>query len=181
MAKAANNELLRGVRGKVGGFVVRQMRDGSIRLSAKPDFSNRSFSQGQKDHQQRFKQASAYARQAAQSEPAYAELARRTNRNAYNIALSDWFNPPVIQSIERAGETLRIVASDDVMVINVRLQILDDTGEVLEEGQALQPDPESVPEWWEYVPHAEGQTIVVEAWDLAGNRTEATSSAWVFA
>src|SRR5687768_2032768 len=115
MAKAANNIVLDGVSGKLGRIVVRQMRDGSIRLSAPPDFSDRQFSESQKDHQKRFKQAAAYARQAAQLQPVYAEQARNTMKNAYNIALSDWFHPPVIDWVERRGETILVEASDDVM------------------------------------------------------------------
>jgi len=44
MARAANNVLLLGVSGKLGGVVIRQMRDGSIRPSAPPDFRDRQFS-----------------------------------------------------------------------------------------------------------------------------------------
>ena len=175
MARAANNILLRGVSGKLGGLVIRQMRDGSIRLSAQPDFSNRQFSSAQKEHQKRFKKAAAYARQAAQVEPIYAELAERTMRSAYNIALSDWFNPPVIHHIERRAGRIRVQASDDVRVASVRVQILDEKGEVLEEGEAIQGNLEIGPEWWEYVSNSEGQTIVAEAWDLAGNSTESAS------
>ena len=170
MAKAANNIVLDGVSGKLGGMVIRQMRDGSIRLSARPDFRDRQFSNRQKDHQKRFKEAAAYARQAAQTEPIYAELAGRTMRNAYNIALSDWFHPPAINCVERIGETIRVEASDNVKVAKVRVRILDEKGKVVEEGDAIRRDPELRPERWEYISNIEGQ-IVVEARDLAGNRT----------
>ena len=137
-----------------------------------PDFNNRQFSRAQKDHQERFKLAAAYARRAVRMEPAYAELARRTMRKAYNIALSDWFRSPVISSIERIGKSIRIEAGDDVMVTKVRVQILNEKGECLEEGYALQRDPELCPEWWEYASKTEAETILAEAWDLAGNHTK---------
>jgi hypothetical protein len=174
MAKVTNNILLRGVSGKLGGLVIRQMRDGSIRLSVPPDFGERQFSEAQKQHQERFRQAAAYARRAARMEPAYAELARRTLKKAYNIALSDWFNPPVIYAIERTGDVIRVEASDDVLVARVHVQILDSEGSVLEEGEAFQRDPEAIPEWWEYGTHTAGVKIAVEAWDLPGNRTRLT-------
>lgn len=176
MAKATDNMVLRGVRGKLGDIIVRQMRDGSIRLSAKPDYSNRTWSQKQKGHHERFKQATAYARQAARREPAYAALAQGTLKNAYNIALADWFHPPVIQCIERRGELILVEADDDVMVAKVRIKILDEGGKVLEEGYAIQRDPELCPEWWEYATNTEGHTIAAEAWDLAGNRAESASA-----
>jgi hypothetical protein len=172
MAKATNNILLRGVTGKLGGMVIRHMRDGSIRLCAPPDFRKRILSQAQKDHHTRFKQAAAYARQAALLEPVYEALARGTMKNAYNIALSDWFHPPVIHCIERRGEMIRVEASDNVMVAQVHVRILDADGQVLEEGEAIQSDPELRPEWWEYVSNTEGQPVKAEACDLAGNRAE---------
>ncbi len=101
MAKANKNAIVLGLSGSIGDLVFRQMPDGSTRVSRKPDFSRRVFSQGQKDHQSRFQQAAAYARQAAKTQPIYAELARGTAKSAYNVALSDWFNPPVIHRIER--------------------------------------------------------------------------------
>ena len=168
MAKAGNNILLRGVSGRIGGLIVRQMRDGSIRLSAPPDFSNRRFSQAQKDQQQRFKQAAAYARQAIQTHPIYAELARKTRQAAYNLAVSDWFHPPVIHSLERTGDTLRVEASDNVMVARIHVQILDEEGRVLEEGEASRADPEMCPELWHYIAHTQGR-VLAQAWDLAGN------------
>ena len=172
MAKVINNALWRGVSGKLGDIVIRQIPNETIYLSARPDFSNRQFNTAQKDHQQRFTKAAAYARRAVRMEPAYAELARRTMKKAYNIALSDWFNPPVVHSIERVGDTIRVEAGDDVMVARVRVKILDEKGEVLEQGHAIQRDPELCPEWWEYRSKTEGRTILVEAWDLAGNRAD---------
>ena len=172
MAKVHKNLFVQGFSGSLGDFVIRHMADGSTRVSMKPDFSKRKFSQGQKDHQSRFQQAVAYAREAAKTQPIYAELARGTTKNAYNWALSDWFNPPVIHSIRRTGAAIGVEASDDVLVAKVRLQILDETGQVLEEGEASRADPELRPEWWEYRPNSEGRTIIAEAWDLAGNRSE---------
>ncbi|HET8579667.1 MAG TPA: hypothetical protein VFL31_01595 [Nitrospiraceae bacterium] len=171
MAKAVKDKLLPGLSGKLEGIIIRRMREGSIRLGAKPDFSERQFSEGQLAHQQRFREASAYARRAVRIEPAYAELARRTNRNAYNIALSDWFHPPVIYSIERVGGLIRVEAGDNVLVAKVELKILDVQGQILEQGYAIQRDPELCHEWWEYTAET-GGTILVEAWDLAGNKTQ---------
>ena len=85
------------------GLVFRQMPDGSTWVSGTPDFSQRKFSKGQKNHQRRFKEAAAYARDAAKTQPVYAELAKGTVKNAYNIALSDWFNPPVVRAAHRAA------------------------------------------------------------------------------
>jgi hypothetical protein len=169
MAKAARNILVRGIRGSLGNFVFRQMRDGSTWISVTPDFSRRKFSKGQKDHQSRFKEAAAYARHASKIHPIYAELTKGTTKNAYNIALSDWFNPPVVHRIERKAGRIRVEASDNVMVTKVLVNILDEEGKVLEKGEALHKNPKT--KWWEYATDTDGQ-IVAEAWDLAGNRSK---------
>lgn len=166
MARVKKNQMVRGISGGLGGLVFRQMPDGSTYVSAKPDFSRRKFSQGQKKHQSRFQQAVAYAREASKSQPIYAELARGTIMSAYNIALSDWFNPPVIHGIERVGNVIRVNASDTVLVTKVVVTILDNAGAVVEKGNAIKADDE----WWEVELVGDGR-VLAEAWDLAGNVT----------
>ena len=164
MAKVKNNVVVQGISGGIKELVFRQMPDGSTYVSGKPDFSRRKFSKGQKDHQSRFQQAVAYAREAAKAQPIYAELAAGTIKSAYNFALSDWFNPPVIHNIERVDGHVRVQASDNVMVTKVLVTVLDGDGKVLEKKEALQVEKD----WWEVDLVVEGK-IVAEAWDLAGN------------
>jgi hypothetical protein len=64
------------MNGSVGDMVFRQMPDGSMRASAKPN-NKRKFNQVQKGYQDRFRLAVAYAREA-KTDPVYAELARET-------------------------------------------------------------------------------------------------------
>lgn len=168
MAKIRKNVILEGLSGSVGNLVFRQMKDGSVRVSAKPDFSKRVFSQEQKKHQSRFKQAAAYAREAAKTQTAYAKLVEGTTGNAYNLALSDWFHPPVIHGIQRKKGRIRVNASDNVLVAEVRIRIMDAEGNILEERQAEQV----AAEWWECVPGTEG-SVEATARDLAGNETVA--------
>ena len=171
MAKVKNNLLVRGLSGAIGDAVFRSMPDGNTWVSAKPDFSRRKFSKGQKTHQSRFQRAAGYARGAAKVHPIYAELAKGTMKKAYNIALSDWFNPPVIHRIERKTGYIRVEASEDVMVAKVRVKILDEKGRILEQGEAVQVDTSKKSGWWKYATDMEGH-VVAEAYDLAGNKTQ---------
>ena len=165
MAKVRSNVLARGLSGKFGNQVVfRLMKDGRTVVADIPDFSNRVLSLEQKAHHERFKQAAAYARTASKSEPLYAELAAGTAKNAYNVALGDWFNPSVIEHVEIADGVIRIVAHDDVRVVGVRVMVLDGEGKVLEKGEAVLLDGDQ----WEYAPTATGK-VLVEASDMAGN------------
>jgi hypothetical protein len=166
MAKVGNNIFLRGVSGKLGGqFVLRTLRDGRTIVCNVPDFSNRKLSKDQKQHHKRFQAASAYAKKASRALPIYAQRAAGTMKNAYNVALGDWFHPPVIHEVERHGKVIRVQASDDVMVAGVQVLVLDERRKILEKGEAIQKKDD----WWEYAPTAEGK-VVVEARDLAGNR-----------
>lgn len=171
MAKVKSNPIVRGISGKIGNLVFRQMPGGETYVSGTPNFDKRKFSKGQKDHQSRFKQAVAYAREAAKTQPIYAELAKGTIKSAYNFALSDWFNPPVIHTVERVNGKVRVQASDNVMVVKVVVTVLDAEGKVVEKKEAVKVDSStrSESEWWEVELIAEGK-VVAEAWDLAGNR-----------
>jgi hypothetical protein len=165
MAKVKRNVLIQGISGTIGkNLVFRQMKDGSTIVSTKQDFSNRVFSQGQLTHQSRFQEAVAYARTAAKTNPMYAELAKGTMKTAYNIALSDWFNPPVIHAVRREGEVIQVEATDNVAVAKVLVSVLDEEGKAVEQGEAvLQGD-----QVWEYRAGVVGR-VRVEVWDFAGN------------
>jgi hypothetical protein len=165
MAKVENNIAVRGLSGKVGDLVFQNMPDGITYVRGLPDFSHRKFSKGQKAHQSRFQEAVAYAREAAKTKPIYAQLAAGTIKSAYNFALSDWFNPPVIHQIVRAGGVIRVEASDNVMVTRVQVTIMDEAGKVVEVGEAV---PSVNSGWWEFVTSVQGK-VLAEAWDLAGN------------
>ena len=167
MAKVKKNPIVRGISGKIGNLVFRQMPSGETYVSGVPNFDKRKFSKGQKDHQSRFKQAVVYAREASKSQPIYAKLAEGTVMSAYNFALSDWFNPPVIHTVERVNGKVRVQASDNVMVVKVVVTVLDEEGKVLEKKEAA-PEPVEGAKWWEVELGAEGK-VVAEAWDLAGN------------
>jgi len=167
MAKLELNPLVKGISGAVGDeLVCRQMPDGSTVMGKKPHFEDRIFSNGQLTHQSRFQEAASYARLAARTNSIYGEIARRMFKTAYNVALSDWFNPPVIRSIQRQDGRILVDARDNVLVTQVLVTILDEQGMTLEQGEAMLVNEA----WWEYMPATEGK-VRVEAWDLAGNVT----------
>ena len=62
--------------------------------------------------------SAAYARDAARSQPIYAQLAAGTMKNAYNVAHGDWFHPPVIQITK--GQTVTWSFNDNGTPHNVK-------------------------------------------------------------
>ena len=167
MARVKNNMIISGVSGSLGeDYYARLTRDGRTIISKKPNFSNRQFSEGQLGQQSRVKQAAAYAKVASKKNPIYAQKAKGTSKNAYNLAFADWFEPPVIYDIQWLSDCIRVLAGDNVLVTRVVVTILDQERKALEQGEATLMN--SV--WWEYVPVNKG-IVRVEAWDLAGNVT----------
>ena len=125
MAQVIDNPITEGLSGMLGKkLVFRHLRNGKTIVTVAPDFSNRVFSERQLNHQSRFQQASAYAKVAAKTQP------------AYNIALSDWFHGPVIHEINRLPGCISVDATDNVLVTKVLVMILDEQGRILEQGEA---------------------------------------------
>lgn len=168
MTKAKMSEAVKEFNGRMSGLIYRQMPDGTTLVSRTPDPSGHKFIKGQKERQQRLQRAARYARWAAKAQPIYAELAKGTTKTAYNLAQSDWFNPPDIHEVRLGENKIRVQASDNVMVTKVVITILNEQGRILEAGEATR----QADDWWEYVSNTAGKTITVEAWDLAGNATK---------
>ena len=173
MAVVRTNSIVENLSGKLGKEIYfRRLPDGRTIMCAKQDFSGRVFSPAQKSHQERFRQAAAYARQAARTEPLYAELAARSTKTAYNLALSDWFHAPVVRNLSWRDGILFIAAEDNVAVCHVMVRVLGADGE-----ERLREEAARVSEGlWELAfetsPEA-GSRIDVTARDLAGNEAQA--------
>lgn len=173
MARIRKNIILQGVSGKFAGQVVfRQLRDGRTILAAVPDFSKRVLSEAQLAHHAKVKAASAYAKVASKVHPIYAQLTAGTTKNAYNMAIADFFHAPVIHEVKREGLVLKIWASDNVMVTRVHVTVLGDDGAVLEKGEAMQE--ENSAERWKFLAQQAGRAVI-EVYDLAGNLTKVES------
>ena len=95
-------------------------------VSVKPAFDpNHSFTDEQKEVQENFREAAAYAK-SAQGEPVvYAQKADGTPQTPYNVAVADWFHALEILELDasawdgEAGQVIRVKAVDDVQVTQV--------------------------------------------------------------
>jgi hypothetical protein len=175
MAKIKNNLFLKGASGTIGDQVTyRQMGDETV-VSAKPVMDpNRKPTEKQTEHRGKFSDAAAYATEALESEELKAEYAKTAPRgkSAYNMAVSDYFNAPVVKKISLANNVVSVLAKDDFRVASLQVSILSAGGEVLEEGEAV---PNSVNrEKWTYTTSLTtealaGATLRAAAKDLPGN------------
>lgn len=174
------NIIIDRVSGTIGDqLVLKRTRGGRTILIKKPTFrEDRKFSDAQLARQQAFREATAYARKM-KCEPIYLALADGTARTGYNVAMSDWLNPPQILEIDlsrwhgAALELIRMRVQDDVKVLQVQVQISDETGAILEAG----PATDAGALWWEYTvtqPLTSDLSVTVFASDLPGHVTQAS-------
>lgn len=182
MAKVQNNIFVRGLSGSLGDqFVVRKGKAGNTVISNKPVFSpEREFNPTQLAHQNAFRQAIAYAK-TAKDNVIYVNKAQGTAMNSYNVAVQDWFNELEVLEIDASGwtgeigQSIRVMAQDEIHVAKVHVLISDGNGTVFEEGDAVQADGL----WWVYttktlVAMTPAPTVVASAHDLPGNSAELT-------
>jgi hypothetical protein len=179
MAKSKNNVITYGLSGKVGDLLIFRQLDGQTIVS-KPPVQSKSPSEKQKAQRRRFQEAVFYAKEAVET-PELAELyaaAAKKGKKPYALAVADFLNAPDINEVDlsayhgAAGDTIRINVSDDFAVKNVTVEIVSDSGETLEEGEAVH----KVGNLWIYTATTEindltGKRIVVSAFDIPGNVT----------
>jgi hypothetical protein len=169
MAIVKLNQLLDMIRGGIGKMVIRRRPDGTLILSGAPAYRKGKGSAKQKAHRQRVKEAARYAKWADDIYPIYAQVAKKSDKwlSPYNVAMSDWFEAPVIHRLERRDGCILVEASDNVMVATVQVTVFDEDGTILEKGEATRGQEN----WWEFAAHIQGKKVVAEASDLAQNVT----------
>lgn len=187
MAKVRKNVLIEGLSGMVADqLVFKQDQAGRTIVSIRPHYDeDREFTATQLAHQERFQEATAYAKDAIQTETVYAEEAEGTAKNAYNVAVADWFHPPEVDEIDLdgytgdVGEVIRAKVNDDLQVEAVSVVITTDTDVLVEQGQMTHDQGL----WYTYTTTADcppGQArVIVTGLDLPGHEgtNEATLTA----
>lgn len=94
MAKITLNPIIMRLQGRMGSVVYRRSHGGSQTMVKAPDMSKVQWSEAQKEHRRRFKQAVAYAKAAMADpdvRPVYEELAAKRGKRPFDMAVSDYF------------------------------------------------------------------------------------------
>ncbi len=179
MAKVKLSPALTKASGKLGNVVFRRYHD-EVVMSPRPDFSGHTPTPGQAAQQQRFKLAALYGK-AVLADPVkkavYETKAQARGIPAFALTVADFLHAPAVEEIDlsgytgKAGETIRITASDDFEVAGVEVGITAADGTVLEQGPATANDGV-----WNYVtttalPDGQQVTIEVTATDRPGHKT----------
>jgi hypothetical protein len=184
MAKQTGNVVTYGLSGKIGDLLVFRRKDGKTIVSKVPEIT-KPLSAKQIAHQQKFRQASLYAKSATKEEglaEIYEAVAEKKKRTPFVVAVADFLNAPEIKDIDlskyagNTGDIIRIKVLDDVIVNSVYVSIVNADGSIVEEGDAVADASSYV---WTYTAtqeneSLEGDKITVTISDLPENTVEET-------
>lgn len=178
MPKVKFNQLVESFSGRIGN-VIFYAADGQNLSRTAPRVTGQR-SEKQAANSARFLAAQQYAAEALQN-PALKAAYKAVcvgHQNPRNLAIRDAMRAPVVERVDlsgysgKAGQVVRIQATDDFRVVEVSVCVSNCLGEVIEEGNA---DLDA--NGWCYTARTEvapGQSVLltVRAKDTPGNRTE---------
>ena len=173
MAKQEGNVVNHGLSGTVGGLLVFRQRAGKTVVAKLPAVSHKA-TEAQLAQRRRFQRAVLYAGGVAADPELSEAYAKKTKpgQTFRNLAIADYLHAPDIEVIDlsgyhgRPGDVIRIEATDDFAVREVKVVITNPDGALVEEGFAT-----PVPTGYEWIYTA---TAINE--DLSGDRIEVFAS-----
>ncbi|WP_268229986.1 hypothetical protein [Sphingobacterium sp. UT-1RO-CII-1] len=138
-------------------LVFRQKGDQTIiARTAKKRPDGKPYTKDQLAVQDRFLDASLYAKKSIRDDVLKARYKAKANVNqtAYNVAFKDYFNPPQIRRLRDQGYTglvgqeITFLVKDILQVTQITLEIVDDSDTVIESGLAIDKDGDGLD--WKY-------------------------------
>ena len=145
MANIDLNTGINGIRGHINGWVYRRVNGQTI-LAPMPAPSSKPASPSQIAQRESFANAASWARSVLAdilTRPIYAAVSLEQKKPIFSVAIGDFFNPPRITFINPAayhghvGEKIKVLATDDVEVMSVRVALRETSGALIEQGNAV--------------------------------------------
>jgi hypothetical protein len=180
MAKVKDNVMVKGFSGTIGKQLTFRQIGGETFVSNYQKAPAVAATEKKLAAQTRFGIATAYACRAVKDpdlKAMYQALVKGGKR-AFNIAMRDALNAPVVESIQsenyqgHMGDQIIVRASDDFKVVHVVVSIYNQDGNLIEEGNAVNQKDEEM-KWLYKVqqenPGLTGSKIIAVATDLPGN------------
>jgi hypothetical protein len=174
------NKLIDSLSGHVGNFIFYEADGQNLSRTMPEIIAERTAKQ--KASSERFLAAQRYAATALADpllKAAY-KAACRGHQNPRNLAIRDALRLPVVESIDldgftgNPGQIVRVKATDDFRVVEVKVSVRGPAGELIEEGIAKLSSEASE---WRYttkveVPSGQSVLVVAVARDNPGNTAE---------
>ena len=178
MAKIKGNFIMMNVSGMLGKQVVIKNRAGKQYMSAPPTIDeNRPLTPNKAAWREKFKAFAAYGKYIGSIPEMKAEYkaVAKPGQTAYNVAFKDARYPPEVTAVSiqgysgTPGDKIFVQAKDDFKVTAVKVTIYSASGEVIEQGDAVEDGI-----LWMYIVTnlnntIKGSKILVAAYDLPGN------------
>ena len=144
MAKLTLNSALKKIRGGIDDWVYRRVGSKMV-ISPRPEASMAPPTEGQLAVRNAFRAAASYGR-ASLADPArravYDAVALAREQPVLSVAIGDFFNPPQVHVVDtsaykgQVGDKIKVLASDDVEVMSVNIDIRETGGTLIEQGAA---------------------------------------------
>jgi hypothetical protein len=183
MAKVKDNILLQGFSGTIGKSLTFRQIGGQTFVSNYQKPPTGEPTEKAVAARTKFGEATAYARRVVKDPVQKALYQARVQgaQRAFNIAVMDAMQPPVVENIQvenfqgRGGDAIFIRATDDFKVVTVTILIHNSAGDLLEQGNAVYQENRDN---WLYnltqnIPALMGSRITAMATDLPGNSSSA--------
>jgi hypothetical protein len=181
MATSNNNVVTHGLSGKIGDLLLFRQWFGRTVVGKIPSGPS-SLTPTMAAAREKFRNAANWAKAALANALVQALYKEKAGQgiSAHNLALADYIRAPRVAEIKTdgytgaVGSTIEVLAVDDFKVQSVLVTILAPNGNILEQGNAMQPQPDAL---WVYTatvanPSLPGSRIKVVAKDLPGNSSE---------
>jgi hypothetical protein len=147
MARSKNNVLTKGLSGMIGKQIVFRTWNGKTFISVAPKKPKKQ-SPIQKENRSKFKRATIYAKNMMKDpvkKADYLEIAKKLQLpNAYTAAITDYMRNPQIEAMDfsnysgKSDEEIKVIVSKKGFEIQeVDVAVIDQNGEVIEEGKAM--------------------------------------------
>ena len=146
MLNKDKNNIFSGFYGRYNDEIVFKQRKGKTILCCYPKGKTIRWTTNQKEHRVKFKLASLYAGSVMKN-PEKLKFYREREHddvNAYNLAIADYLNRPVISSIQvrkargRDQYLVQVRATDEFLITRVEIQLFDLSGKLMERAHATQ-------------------------------------------
>ena len=181
MARLKDNIQAKGFSGTIGRQLTFRQIGGKTFVSKYQKAPTVPATEKKMAAQSKFGVATAYARNAIKDPEIKAmyQAMVKGGQRAFNIAMTDALQTPVVESIQvesyagRPGDPIVIRATDDFKVTNVLVSIYNPAGDLVDEGNAILQNQENGD--WLYTARQKnlepaGGRISVVAMDMPGNK-----------
>lgn len=179
MAVNKKNGLLKGFVGKIGGYVLKELPNGTQYLAKLPEKRKRKIPEKQKEETDDFTLGVAYAKQAKSCPDAMAFYkAKKKKSSVYHAALSDYRGKPKIVKVQvRSDDSLMrldVLAKDNVAITEIRAEYEGKDGQ----HHSLLPNVKNRPSEFEILKENVASAVTVIVKDRPGNMDMCVVKDW---